>query len=131
MTLEAFCVESGRPLEELAATGDAEFGRPSPRAPGTVRRRAAECLGPTLSMLVGKPRDSPLGSTFDVGLRGMRSTGEVRHRRPRSHVLGIATELLEPERPVGSAEDVDTSKPVRGLPAGKNKPARIKARGQE
>ena len=52
-------------------------------------------------MLVGKPRDSPLGSTFDIGLSGMRSTGKVRHRRPRSHVLGIATELLEPERPVG------------------------------
>jgi len=69
------------------------------------------------------------GGTFDVGLIGVRSTGEVRHRRPRSHVLGIATELLEPERPVGAAEDVDTSKPIRGLPTGNNKPAWIKARG--
>jgi hypothetical protein len=82
-------------------------------------------------MLVGKPRDSPLGSTFDIGLSGMRSTGKVRHRRPRSHVLGIATELLEPERPVGATEDVDTSELIRGLPTGKNKPARIKARGHE
>jgi hypothetical protein len=65
-----------------------------------------------LSILVGKPRDSPLGSTFDIRLSGVRTSGEVRHRRPRSHVLWIATELLEPERPVGATEDIDTSKPI-------------------
>jgi hypothetical protein len=65
-----------------------------------------------LSILVDKPRDSPPGSTFDIRLSGICSTGKVRHWRPRSHVLWIATELLEPERPVGATEDIDTSKPI-------------------
>jgi hypothetical protein len=67
-------------------------------------------------------------STKPLGT-GIRSTREVRRRHPRPHVFRIATGLLEPERPVGATEDVDTSKPIRGLPAGKNKPTRIEARG--
>jgi hypothetical protein len=80
-------------------------------------------------MLVSQPPDSPSGGKFDIGLSGIRGTGKVRHRRPCTHVLGISTELLESVRPVRAAEDVDASKPVGGLPAGKDKPAPIKARG--
>jgi hypothetical protein len=61
MIFEAFRAESGRLLEELAATGDAEFDRPSPCAPWTVAELAYHVrmtMGRLPGMLTG-PEPEP------------------------------------------------------------------------
>jgi hypothetical protein len=54
--------------------------------------------------------------------------GEVADRRPCAHVLWVSAELLEPERPVGALEDVDTAIGFKGLVTGEHQPRFVEAR---